>query len=158
MPYEWTTPQHLRLWPNRSLKPQGFVTFIGATALLMALPLLSLLGLGAMWIILGFAGISLAAVWFALRISWQRGIILEDLTIGPEQMTLVRRGPGNFHREWQANPYWVRPVLHPTGGPVPQYLTLQGGPREVELGRFLSEQERQLLFDELQRSLSLTQT
>jgi uncharacterized membrane protein len=119
----------------------------------MALPLLSLIGLHAMWVILAFAGAALAAIWFALRLSWQRGVIVEDLHLGPEQMTLVRRGPGAFHKEWQANLYWVRPVLHLTGGPVPQYLTLQGGPREVELGRFLSEEERVALHGELQSAL-----
>ena len=44
-------------------------------------------------------------------------------------------------------------VLHPTAGPVPNYLTLQGGPREVELGAFLSEEERLALRDEVQAAL-----
>jgi uncharacterized membrane protein len=153
MPYEWTTPQHLRLWPHRALKPQGFVVFVGATALLMALPLLSLIGLGAMWVMLGFLGLALAGMWFALRLSWQRGVIVEDLSLEADQVKLTRRGPGDFYKEWQANRYWVRPVLHPRQGPVPQYLTLQGGPREVELGRFLSESERVALCAELQAAL-----
>jgi uncharacterized membrane protein len=37
--------------------------------------------------------------------------------------------------DWEANPYWVRVALHAKGGPVPNYLTLSGGGREVELGR-----------------------
>ena len=32
---------------------------------------------------------------------------------------------------------------------MPQYLTLKGGPREVELGAFLSEEERLALRREL---------
>jgi len=45
-------------------------------------------------------------------------------------------------------------VLHPTAGPVPNYLTLQGGPREVELGAFLSEDERVALKAEVQVALT----
>ena len=40
--------------------------------------------------------------------------------------------------------------LHETGGPVPNYVTLSGNGREVEIGAFLSEDERVELFSELQ--------
>jgi len=36
---------------------------------------------------------------------------------------------------------------------VPYYITLRGKGREVEIGKFLSEDERKALFDELNRSL-----
>ena len=36
---------------------------------------------------------------------------------------------------------------------MPQYLTLQGGPREVELGAFLTPPERLGLKDTLERAL-----
>ncbi len=53
-----------------------------------------------------------------------------------------------------ANPHWVKPKLHPTGGPVPHYLTLTGGPRVVELGAFLTEDERKILHGELRARLA----
>ena len=44
MPYEWLPPnadhQRLHLWPYRSLPRRGMVWFIGATAALIAVPLL----------------------------------------------------------------------------------------------------------------------
>ena len=43
--------------------------------------------------------------------------------------------------------------LHQTGGPVPNYLTLKGDGREVELGAFLSEEERLALRDDLHQRL-----
>ena len=68
-------------------------------------------------------------------------------------MRLDRREPDGTRRDWEANPYWVRARLHPRGGPVENYITLQGGPREVELGAFLSADERVALHHELEEAL-----
>ena len=57
MPYEWTDTESavlLRLRPHRSLQARGFVTFIAATALMLFLPLLALLGTALLWGILPF--------------------------------------------------------------------------------------------------------
>jgi len=39
--------------------------------------------------------------------------------------------------------------MHPTGGPVAHYLTMHGKGRKVEIGSFLSEDERKVLYGEL---------
>jgi uncharacterized membrane protein len=161
MPYEWqqTPPApdapaaRLHLWPFRSLPRRGFVWFIGATAALIALPMLTIIGSPVLWGLLPFAGITLAGVWWALNRSYRDAEIVEDLALWPDRMTLVRHGPRGRRQEWEANPHWVRVTLHRSGGPVPNYLTLQGGPREVELGAFLSEDERIALRDELYAAL-----
>lgn len=161
MPYEWQQTQpapgapaaRLHLWPFRSLPRRGFVWFIGATAALIALPMLTIIGSPVLWGLLPFAGITLAGVWWALNRSYRDAEIVEDLALWPDRMTLVRHGPRGRRQEWEANPHWVRVTLHRSGGPVPNYLTLQGGPREVELGAFLSEDERVALRDELYAAL-----
>jgi uncharacterized membrane protein len=56
-------------------------------------------------------------------------------------------------RDWTANRYWAQVVFHPTSGPVEYYLTLQGGAREVEIGAFLSIEERKALYGELKSVL-----
>ena len=145
---------HLHLWPHRSLPPTGFVWFIGITVALAALPVLAVLGSPALWAVLPFAALAIAGVWFALKRSYKDGQVLEDLTLTATLVTLTRHGPRGRRQEWQAYPHWVRVVLHPTSGPVPNYLTLQGGPREVELGAFLSEDERLALRTEVQAALA----
>ena len=97
---------------------------------------------------------AVAAIWWALQRSYRDGDITEHLTIWPDRMTLTRQGPHGKRAEWQANPYWVTPVLHATGGPVPNYITLRGGDREVELGAFLTEDERITLHGEVTNLLS----
>ncbi|MEP6066527.1 MAG: DUF2244 domain-containing protein, partial [Paracoccaceae bacterium] len=56
--------------------------------------------------------------------------------------------------EWQSNRYWTRVRKYEVGGPVPNYVTLKGDGREVEIGAFLAEEERLALFNELQDVLS----
>jgi len=43
--------------------------------------------------------------------------------------------------------------MHEGGGPVAHYITLKGGGREVEIGAFLSEDERKTLHGELADAL-----
>ncbi|MEH6774797.1 MAG: DUF2244 domain-containing protein [Cereibacter changlensis] len=170
MPYEWiirsdeapeqsgassTSPAfRLHLWPHRSLPRRGFVIFISCTCLLLSLPLLAVLGSPVLWALLPFPALAVGGVWLALDRSYRDGEIVEELTLWPDRLTLARHGPRGQRRDWQANPHWVRLELHRSGGPVPNYLTLRGGPREVEIGAFLSEEERLALHGELQRALS----
>jgi len=158
MPYEWLPPDgdetRLHLWPYRSLPRKGFVWFIGLTSGLIALPLLVLVGSPLVWGLLPFLLLTIAGIWWALDRSYRDGEIVEDLTLTPDKITLTRFGPKGQRQDWQANPHWVRVILHPKSGPVPNYLTLQGGPREVELGAFLTPDERARLLPELKAALA----
>lgn len=158
MPYRWTpatadTPECLHLWPYRSLPRRGFVAFIAITAALLALPLLAVLGSPILWGLLPFLLAAIAGIWLALQKSYRDALITEDLTLTADQTTLIRLGPKGRRQEWQANTYWVTVRLYPTGGPVPGYLTLRGNGREVELGAFLTPEERAVLCSELKDRL-----
>lgn len=157
MPYEWLPPsgttQRLHLWPYRSLPRRGMVWFLGGTAVCIIVPLLGLIGTPVLWGLLPFLLATIWAIWWALEKSFRDAEIVEDLTITPGLVTLVRHGPKGKRQDWQANPHWVRLTLHATGGPVPQYLTLKGEGREVELGAFLTEAERRQLAAEITERL-----
>jgi uncharacterized membrane protein len=107
-----------------------------------------------LWGLLPFLLLAIWGLWFALDRSFADGEILEDLTLTATTISLTRHHRGKI-KTWEANPHWVRLALHPTSGPVPNYLTLQGGPREVELGAFLSPDERLRLYGELQAALAI---
>ncbi len=157
MPYRWTDPPRepgapeaeLLLWPHRSLTPGGFVAFFTVTLALVAVPLLASLGSAVVWAVLPFFALVLGALWLALKRSWSDRAIVEDLRLWPDRVLLTRDGPRRLHAEWAADPHWVKVCLHETGGPVPNYVTLRGGGREVEIGAFLSEEERRALHREL---------
>jgi uncharacterized membrane protein len=144
----------LRLTPHRSLTPEGFVWFIGATAVLISVPLFSILGTGVFWVLLPFIVAAVWAVWAALKRSWRDRELYEEVTLWDDLIRVERFEPRRpAPLGWEANPYWVRVALHAKGGPVPNYLTLSGGGREVELGAFLTPLERVELKDRLERML-----
>ncbi|MCE0503813.1 DUF2244 domain-containing protein [Roseivivax sp. GX 12232] len=159
MPYRWTHDDalaptgELTLWPHNSLPPKGFAAFVLATFTMATLPLYGLLGTALLWGLLPFLLLATAGLYYALSRNAADRRILEILKITPEELQLVRYDPKGDARDWACNPYWARVALHQTGGPVPNYVTLTGGGREVEIGAFLSEDERKALFAELSERL-----
>ena len=161
MPYHWDRTEaaapgiRLALWPHRSLPPRGFAAFMLITFALLMVPVLGLLGEPALWGILPFALGVLWLTWVLIRRNYRDGTLTETLTLDRNSAELVRLDPDGRRRDWQANRYWVRVVLHKTGGPVENYLTLTGGDREVEIGAFLSPDERIALKGEIETELAL---
>lgn len=156
MPYDWKPQEahtELHLWPHQSLPLRGFVWFIVVTFALLMVPLLPLLGSVILWGVLPFLLLALAGIWFALSRSRHQAQIIEVLTLSDSHAHLRRREPNGATREWGCNRYWIQTRLHKQGGPVPNYVTLRGEGREVEIGAFLSEEERTALYDELSRLL-----
>jgi uncharacterized membrane protein len=113
-----------------------------------------LLGSPILWGILPFL---LAAVWgmyFALQRNHKSRQILEVLTLDADEARLMRRDPNGAVQEWDCNRYWTTVTKYDDKGPVPHYVTLRGKGREVEIGAFLSEDERIALFEDLRRALA----
>lgn len=160
MPYEWSDDPNtarnnisLSLWPYRSLLRKDFVLFMGATAAIIALPLITLLGTVILWVLLPFFAVMIWGLWTALNVSYKRGETLEHLVMTADKVRLTHTTPKGKVLTWEANRYWTTAHLHPTSGPVENYITLRGGGRDVEIGAFLDADERLVLFDELEIAL-----
>lgn len=177
MPYQWDKPltaapapeapghaegarpiASLHAWPFRSLPKRGFAFVIGMAYVLLLIPISAFIGTLAIWWLLIPGLIAIAGLYWFIGKSYRDGEILEELDIWPDLIRLTRHGPHGRHAVWEANPYWVTLQLHARGGPVPDYVTLKGGGREVEIGAFLSEEERPRLHEELARALVLAQS
>ena len=143
----------IEVWPYNSLKPKGFVLFLGSTFVLISLPLFNVLGTTVFWGLLPFLLVAFMGVWFALRRSLNDRQILEQLTLSKEEIALIRQNPTGEHKRWVCSPYWAKLKIYETEGPVANYITLTGNGREVELGAFLNEDERKTLYIELKQLL-----
>lgn len=153
MPYAWSeTPSErtLTLWPHQSMTPGGFSWFIGVTAAMLALPLFAVLGSAVAWVLMVFFLATIAAVWRAITANQQARSLREELILTDARIALDHIPPKGVPLSWEANPHWVTVNLR-NDGPVENYLTLRGAGREVELGAFLTPEERKSLFDELNR-------
>jgi uncharacterized membrane protein len=164
MPYRWSAPPQgaeneitLTLWPHRSLPRRGFAAFVLATFVLICVPLLPLLGTVLLWGMLPFLLLAVGGIWWALESTYRSAQLSEVLTLGPDEVRLRRVEARGATREWQCNRYWARVRMHVTGGPVAHYVTLAGNGREVEIGAFLSEDERKALYGDLCRALPAAQ-
>ncbi len=162
MPYEWSDTEQsnqgaareaLHLWPNRSMTNAGFALFIGATFALLCLPLIAVVGSPVLWALMPFMFGTLALTWAMIRMNDRALGLSEELVIWEDRIALTRREAHGAEQTWEAHPHWVRVALHEETGPVPNYVTLRGGDREVEIGAFLSADERADLFDDLKRRL-----
>jgi len=160
MPYEWSasresgkTVRRLRLWPHRSLPRKGFATVILGAFAMIILPLFPLLGTVFVWELLPFLLMALAGLWWGLQRSYRDAQLSEELRIDPDEVHLRRIPPRGQVREWRCQSHWSKVQIHRSGGPVADYVTLRGCGREVEIGAFLSQDERKALFRDLSEAL-----
>ncbi len=100
------------------------------------------------WVLLVFFAAALWGVWRAIMANTAARRIREDLRLSADLVQLDHIPARGAPKSWSANPHWVTVHLHQTG-PVEDYLTLRGGGREVELGAFLTPEERKALYHEL---------
>lgn len=154
MPYHWTSQprddtQELQLWPHNSLSPEGFAAMVLGFFLFASIPLYGVIGTAVLWGLLPFMLMATAALYYAIRRNQRDRRILEVLTVTPDSTRLIRTNPRGDVQDWESNTYWVKVACHEKGGPVPYYVTLKGNGREVEIGAFLSEDERKALYSDL---------
>ena len=141
------------LWPHRSLTGRGFLVVMAFTGGMLALPLIPLAGTAVALGLLPFLVATFAALGYAIRRNARDGRLTEELRLWPDLVAVVRREPRGRVLRWQANPHWVRLTLHKDHR-LENYLTLNGAGREIELGAFLSPEERADLAEELERALA----
>ena len=133
-----------RLWPNRSLPRGGFVIVIALLSGLITLPVLPLIGTPVLWGLLPFL---VGAVWLL----WH--FLMRSYRDGETTARLVHTTAKGEVKNWDCNRYWTQVKKYDDDGPVPHYVTLRGAGREVEIGAFLSPDERKALYATLRQQL-----
>jgi len=138
--------------PNQAMSWHALLlVYLGITALTLTIGVsFYLIGLT---LILPFSGLEVIALGAALYVCAWRGGVQEVIRIDPDLIT-VERGrniPESRHTFQRA---WARVILERSWHSwYPSRLLIRSHGREVEIGRFLNEQERQGLALELDRAL-----
>jgi uncharacterized membrane protein len=141
------------LWPNQSLTRQGRRMAMATAAAGFCLPLIAMAGTPVFWGLAPFLLVPFCALWLSIRRNAWHLRIEERLTLWRDEMRVERREPDGRLLRWQAEPLRVRLRLHKDAR-VEDYLTLAGGGREIELGAFLSPEERFALAGEIEAALT----
>ena len=130
---------------------------MAVAAIGMSVPLLPALGTPVFWGLLPFEIAALGFLWLCFRRSDRDGRLTETFVLWRDEVRVERHEPRGRVLRWRAVPDWIRLTLHEEGAKVENYLTLRGGGREIELGAFLSPDERRALRDEIESALHRAQ-
>lgn len=154
---EWRERQdrplyQVRLWPNRSLTPGLRASMLGLVAGGVSVPLLAFAATPAFWVLAPFAALPPVLLWLSFRRSDTDGRLVETLSLWRDELRVERQEPRGRTWRWTAEPARVRLRLHDR--PIDSYLTLKGAGREIELGAFLSPDERVALAGEIEAALT----
>ena len=141
------------LRPNRSLSNRGMLWFlvaVGALALFIGLRF-ALLGA---WIVLPLAALEIVGLGIAFALVARAARQREIIDIDEDELRVIRED-GRQRQEWRFHAYWVQILLQPDPANwYPTRLFLRSHGRQLEIGRSLTDQERQQLTDELKRRLA----
>jgi uncharacterized membrane protein len=135
------------LYPRRSLDRRGYLILILGTGVVVALYGLVFLIIGA-WPIFGFLGGEWALFWFLFRRHHRGDHRAERIRLYADHLLFERldgRGRGFTER---LQPYWLNVILERAEEPD-NALFLRSHGRQIEVGAFLSPQERRDLAEEL---------
>ncbi len=140
------------LRPNRSLSWRGSLLFYFSLLIISSGIAIGLTLLG-FWPVLPFAGLEMLALGIGLYVVACRCYECEVISINGDSIR-IERGRDYPREQWTLGRMWARVVLErcPRAW-YPSRLLIRSHGRSVEVGRFLDEEERQRLADELTRSL-----
>jgi len=138
--------------PNQAMSWQALLlVYLGIAAFSITIAI-SFYVIG-LTLILPFSGLEVLALGAALYVCAWRGGVREVITISDDMITIEsgRDAPETRHEFQRA---WAKVVLERSWNSwYPSRLLVRSHGREVEIGRFLNEQERQGLALELSKAL-----
>jgi uncharacterized membrane protein len=140
------------LTPNRSLSPQGFRMFILAMGTGFALLSLMFWSMGALPV-LGFFGLDLLAIWFALRWSVRQQREETQVQVTARAVMLHHRDAKGREKRAEVPAAFARVEIEEPAGPQ-SWLRIEHGNTAWVIGRFLTPPERTAFANALRRALA----
>ncbi|HVW91734.1 MAG TPA: DUF2244 domain-containing protein [Devosia sp.] len=130
-----------RLTPHRSLTPRGVRIVAGFAAALLLLPGLIFYLLGA-WPVVGFMGLDVLGLYFALTWSLRDGRRYEQVTLWQDRLELRRVAPHGEQELLTFVPFYVRLRIDRDFDEHVIAIWLRHGGRDHPVGAFLNPDDK----------------
>ena len=145
---------NIRLVPNRSLNSNGTKVVFAVIALGFLLPIIPFIGSPIGTTLTIFSGLTFYLFLTLLQKNFQQGSTFEEILISKRKIKVVHQEKNKERLTWECNPYWTKVHLDINNPRLRNYLTLAGKGKRIELGAFLSPDERLELRDKIQNALA----
>jgi uncharacterized membrane protein len=143
-------PLSIEIRPNCSLTVRDARLFF-ASACVMPFGMGGFLALRGFWPILPFAGLEMLLLAWALKVSLERRLHSQTITVTESDVSVESRRRTNTERVVFPR-HWAQVKLRrPAASLHPSRLTIESHGRQCELGSFLTEEERRGLAQRLAR-------
>ncbi len=129
------------LTPHRSLTRNGLRWVIALTAIAASIPAMIFFSLGA-WPIVGFMGLDLLAIWWALSASMRDGRQIEKVTLWPDELELKRIAANGREELLRFNPFFVKLVIDRDYNERTIALHLRTREADTVIGAFLNPDDK----------------
>jgi len=141
------------LTPHRSLSRQGFIVLM-AVIIGVNFAAGAFFAMAGAWPIAGFAGLDVLLVWWAFRRNFADGRRAERIALTPHELVLERISDRAPAEEIRFLRRFLRVELEEDHDrALIGSLFLRAGPERIEIGRFLSPEERKGFSHALQTAL-----
>ena len=144
----------IRLAPNRSLDSHGTKVVFAVIAFGFLLPIIPFIGSPIGTTLTIFSGLTFYLFLTLLQKNFQQGSTFEEILISKNKIIVVHQEKNKEQMTWECNPYWTKVHLDINNPRLKNYLTLAGKGKRIELGAFLSPDERLELRDKIQNALA----
>lgn len=129
------------LTPHRSLSRRGFRLVIAFAAILASIPGMVFFSLGA-WPVVGFLGLDVLLIWWALSASRKAGRRYEEVTLWPDQLELRQVSARGKEQILRYNPLLVKLVIDRDINEHTTALHLRTADSDTEIGAFLNPDDK----------------
>jgi len=143
------------LHPYRSLGPRPFLILMMAMGIVSFIMGCVFVSIGA-WPVMGFFGLDVTLVYWAFKLNYRSGRMVEVIDLDRELLKLTRIHPSGRQEAFEFNPYWARVKLLGQGTGRRTSLRLAAQGREVAFGAFLTDDERHEVADALTGALLIS--
>lgn len=140
------------VYPHRSLGPTGFLVLMGALCG-CSFTIGLIFYLSGAWPVVGFLGLDILVVYVAFRLNYRAARAYETLRLTPAELEITQVDARGRGRRIVFQPYWLAVDMDDPPRRDSR-LTLRTHGRWLEIGRFLTPEEKLGLAQALRQALS----